>query len=111
MQDFVTINSQEVIRQIGQLVCVNGFLTDPSEPGVERLVITKPRIELGMVSSFRCDSSEIAEGPDMLQAHGLVYCKGWTRSLVCILVLHIAYENHDFWEAIRLKSLNFCFES
>jgi len=92
---------------------MNGFLTDPSEPGTERLVITKPRLELGMVSSFRCDSSEIksTDGPEMLQAHGLVYCKGWTRSLVFVLVLHMAFENPTFWEAIRVKSLNYCFES
>lgn len=108
-----SVNSQEVIRQLGQLVCMNGFLTDPSEPGTERLVITKPRLELGMVSSFRCDSSEIksTDGPEMLQAHGLVYCKGWTRSLVFVLVLHMAFENPTFWEAIRVKSLNYCFES
>lgn len=107
------INSQEVIRQLGQLICMNGFLTNPSEPGTERLVIAKPRMELGMVSSFRCDSSEItaADRPDMLQAHGIVYCKGWTRSMVFILVLHIAFENPPFWEAIRLKSLNYGFEN
>lgn len=87
--------------QIGELICMNGFETD-ADQSVERLTITKPRPEIGMAAPFEfelsCVSTE-AEEAGYLSPHGIAYCKGWTRSYCCVVVMLLAYENKDFLQA------------
>ena len=93
------------MRQLGQLIMINGFDTDARNAGVEALTVTKPRKELGMVSEYdlRVDdvlNSEETSGLDeLLPPHGIAFCKGWTRSITFNTIMYMAYENEDFLQA------------
>ena len=88
--------------QIGELICMNGFETD-ADQSVERLTITKPRPEIGLAAPFEfelsCVSTE-AEAAGYLCPHNIAYCKGWTRSYCCVVVMLLAYENPTFLKAL-----------
>ena len=95
--------------QLGELICMNGFETDANF-SAERLTITKPRPELGLMSPFDFDLSNVspeAETAGYLAPHAISYCKGWTRSHCCVLVMHLAYEHPKFFEA-RCDMNNLC---
>ena len=53
------------------------FRTDANIGGVEKLTVSAPRAEFGMVSEFMFDASEIGvECTGLLGAHGIIYAKG-----------------------------------
>ena len=88
--------SKESVRQLGQLMCLNGFITDPTHAGVDRITVTCPRPDIGMVSPFSISADQISEdyeGHDILAAHGLIYCKGWLRSVTANLLMLFAYDS------------------
>jgi len=92
---------QEVMTQLGELICWNGFETDACK-SAERLTITNPRPEIGLVSPFEFDLSYVspaAESAGYLNPHSIAYCEGWTRSHCCVLVMHLAYEHPEFFQA------------
>lgn len=94
--------SEESVRQLGQLMCLNGFCTDASQVGVERIVVTRPRPSIGMVSPCVVPAQEINadyEGGDMLDAHGLVYCKGWLRCVTATFLVLLAFDYPHFYQA------------
>lgn len=94
---------QEVVLQLGELICMNGFETD-ADQFAERLTITSPRPEIGLVSPFEFDLSYVspaAEATGYLNPHSIAFCKGWTRSHCCVLVMHLAYEHEKFFQARR----------
>jgi hypothetical protein len=95
-------HTKEIVRQIGQLICLHGFTTNPEKPGVECLVVTRPRPEIGMASDFQFHPRDIADedGRDhMLEPHGVVFCKGWTRAFIFITVMRLCYDHPNLKEA------------
>lgn len=98
----------EIVRQIGQLICLHGFTTNPEKPGVECLVVTRPRPEIGMASDFQFHPRDIADedGRDhMLEPHGVVFCKGWTRAFIFITVMRLCYDHPNLKEVISPEQL------
>lgn len=94
--------SKESVRQLGQLMCLNGFITDPTHAGVDRITVTCPRPDIGMVSPFSISADQISEdynGHDILAAHGLIYCKGWLRCVTANLLMLFAYDYPHFLQA------------
>ena len=94
--------TKEIVRQLGQLICLHGFNTNPEKPGVECLVVSRPRPEIGMASEFQFHPRDIVDEDGrekMLEPHGVVFCKGWTRAFVFITVMRLCYENPKFKEA------------
>eukprot|EP00435_Cladocopium_sp_Y103_P046466 s3758_g13.t1 len=100
---------RNVVRQLGQLICLHGFTTNPQKPGVECLVVTRPREEIGMVSDLQCNVRDIFDDEggveDMLPPHGVVFCKGWTRSFVFITVMRLCYDHPAFLEARHMRTV------
>ena len=83
-------------------MCLNGFTTDPSQTGVDRITVTRPRRDIGMVSPFLIPADQISEsyaGQDILAAHGLVYCKGWLRCVTANLLMLLAHDHPHFFQA------------
>ena len=82
---------------LGQLIALNGFTTDASEPGVERLAVSQTRPSAGLLPQFDICAEEIdKELSGLLNPHQLIFCKGWTRSFCCQTVLLVAYKNQEF---------------
>ena len=55
-----------------------------------------------MVSDFQFHPRDISDedGMDhMLEPHGVVFCKGWTRAFVFITVMRLCYDDSTFKEA------------
>lgn len=93
-------NSKDTIHQLGQLICMHGLKTNPDEIGVERLAISQVRPEYGMAPEFSFSSSEISEEvAHLMNPHSVMFCKGWTRNLCLQIVLLLAWQNPDFFEA------------
>lgn len=85
---------------IGQLILLNGFTTDASEPGVERLAISQTRPSAGLLPQFDIGAEELdTELSGLLGPHQLIFCKGWTRAFCCQTVLLIAYKNPELVDA------------
>ena len=93
-------DAQDLVLQIGHLICLNGFQTDASEPGVERLAISPMRPDAGLCPPMDLKASEIDKDLDgWLDPHQLIFCKGWTRAFCFQSVLLLAYKNEDFFQA------------
>ena len=76
------------------------FLTDADLGGVEKLTITLPRAEYGMISDNVLSASEVtAGGADLLDAHGLIFVKGWSRAVSALTVMLCCFEQTEFLEA------------
>ena len=76
------------------------FLTDADMGGVEKLSITAPRAEYGMVSEHVLSASEITpDSPDLLDAHGLIFVKGWSRAISALTVMLCCFEQTEFLQA------------
>ena len=76
------------------------FQTDVNLGGVEKLSISSPRPEYGMVSEHSFDASEI--GPlaaGLLAPHAVIFVKGWSRAVSLVTVMLCCYECPDFCQA------------
>ena len=90
---------QDVVLEIGQLICLNGFTTDPSEPGAERLVVTKTRPDAGLNPEFDIYSSDIDKENTQLLDPNQIFCvKGWTRSYCFHTVMLLARQHAELLE-------------
>ncbi len=75
-------------RDLMELILLKGFLTNPNEPGVEKLSVLAPRPGLltGPLDAFFAGDSK-----DALGASAVAYVKGWSRSTCFLLALLACY--------------------
>eukprot|EP00435_Cladocopium_sp_Y103_P038864 s3343_g10.t1 len=97
--------TQDVQRSLAMLILLNGLKTDPSQPGVEKMVITEVNDKWLVENRMRISSSdlEFAGGDkqlgDMLSPQVVFAVKGWNRSICAIAVLMAIYEMPQMLEA------------
>lgn len=91
---------EDQILPLSQLICANGFTTDASTPGVERLAVSSLRPDAGCAPDHRFDAAALgADG--LLEPAGVMMAKGWSRSccmhavLLCIRETGILQETEE----------------
>ena len=87
-----------------QLILVNGFLTDPDVPGVEKLCAAKP-LEKWLLSPLSKINSDDIGGAQGLVGPGSAFMvKGWNRSVCALAILVASYKNLDLFKAAMFAS-------
>lgn len=89
------------------VILMNGwfrFTTNADLGGVERVVVSALRPELGLVPRHKICLADLSTSdhqvePGLLEPHGLFVVKGWTRMLACYSIMAAAFECADFLEA------------
>jgi len=81
---------------------MEGFTSDPAKAGVERLTVSRLRPEFGMAPQYRLTAANISQDmavSELLDAHGVLFCKGWTRNVSLQIVLLLGWLNPSFFQA------------
>ncbi|CAL1145308.1 unnamed protein product [Cladocopium goreaui] len=85
------------------LMMVNGFKTDPSQPGVEKMVIAEVNEKwLTEQNRMRISSSDLGlAGNDMLSPQTVFTVKGWNRAICALAVMRATFELREMLQGIR----------
>ena len=87
---------------LSQLICLNGCLTNPNNPGVEKMVVAV------MKSSWResapVDVSGMKLGEMDVEPLTFFCVKGWNRAVCTLAVLMAAFESPSMLEADPISS-------
>ena len=78
------------------------FMTDPTIPGVERLVVCSMQPEHGMKPKFEFEAGEVSEdavSQHWIPPHQCFLVKGWTRTVAAMTVMLAAYDCPAFFQA------------
>ena len=88
------------------------FLTDPDHGGTEKLTVSLPRPEFGLVSPWQVEAADVSvDCGAMAGPHCIMFVKGWSRSLAALTICLCAYEQPEFLQALdalRLCSVKYC---
>lgn len=68
------------------------------------MVVSALRPEIGLAPRHQICLTDLSTGdhqvtPGLLEPHGLIVVKGWTRMLACYTIMAAAFERADFMEA------------
>ncbi|CAL1138958.1 unnamed protein product [Cladocopium goreaui] len=98
LDSFLTekLETEDVQRQVAQLIMLNGMVTDANQPGVEKLVAT-----------FLVPSWLLSPALDIDMEHGGAYLgpqkiflvKGWTRAVCCLTVAYALMDCPELLQA------------
>lgn len=95
------LTAEEVQRTLCMLMMVNGFKTDPSQPGVEKMVIAEVNEKwLTEQNRMRISSSDLGlAGNDMLSPQTVFTVKGWNRAICALAVMRATFELREMLQA------------
>lgn len=79
---------------------VNGFKTDPSQPGVEKMVITEVNDKWLTENRMRISSADVDfEMGNMLSAQCVFTVKGWGRAICALALMRATFELREMLQA------------
>ena len=84
-------------------MCQHGMQTSADTPGVERLVVSALQPDVGCQPKHRFDSAQICGDRSLLEPGGVLFVKGWSRSVCMRLLLRCAYEKGDDFLQVGLE--------
>ena len=92
-----------------QLILLNGFLSDASCPGVERLTVTLAQ-EIWLstpISSFRIKEDLNFDCTDLLTTGKIFAVKGWNRSVSLLSIMLACFQLPELLEAYGCSTTNY----
>ena len=95
---------------LGQLICLNGMLSDPNTPGTEKLTATHAQSSWlsSPVTRFVTGSKHKGiRGTGLAMPQEVFMVKGWNRSASLMMVLYAAYDSSEFYK-VRCCSVFVC---
>ena len=95
--DSDSYSPQEVQHLLGQLICLNGMMTDPDCPGVEKVVATSMKTKWR--TSHQVDLNDLNIPDNSVLPESVFMVKGWNRAVSCLAVLMAAYELPTLYQA------------
>ena len=98
--------SQDLQKQLCQLILLNGFATCADTPGGEKLCVA--HLDRSWLksppSNIRVDT-DLDMDPTTLAPNSLFMVKGWNRAVCCLGILYSAWTNDELYQA----GLSCCF--
>ena len=92
--------SQDLQKQLCQLILLNGFATCPDTPGGEKLCVA--HLERSWLksppSNIKVDT-DLDMDPTTLPPNALFMVKGWNRAVCCLGILYSAWTNEELFQA------------